>query len=121
MKLDKFSIDSRSTQTLLDRASLTHYRRAGGPTSIEIHFDAGALRQPEGAYGLAHLSEHVIIKESKHYPDLSVSDNLLAINGSSWNAHTSMQELGITLSVPDANNFEDAVKILADRICFPLV
>ncbi len=96
------------------------YKRDFGSTSIALGFNKGSFDQPNDKPGLAHFAEHMLIKESKNYPDMNVTNILLTEKGISSNAHVNLGNTRIVFNVPDESDIEIAIDIFLDKLFYPL-
>ena len=79
-----------------------------------VWYKAGAMDQPPGKTGVAHLLEHLMFKGTTAYPD-GVFSQIVARNGGRENAFTSQDFTGYYQSVA-ASRLELVMKLEADRM-----
>lgn len=104
-----------------DKLSLTLLKRDFGSTSVTIGFNKGSFHQPKDKPGVAHFAEHMLVKESKNYPDLSSTKTKLTSLGIFSNAHVGLMQSKVVFNVPDNNDLATALDIFFDNILNPLV
>jgi zinc protease len=84
-----------------------------GIVGFTVHVRCGAVRDPEGKAGLAHLMEHMLFEsQGKQRPGLG---RALEDLGAYVNAETSRDFVSVEALVASAQ-FGDALKLVADRV-----
>ncbi len=99
-------------------------RRNGEPTgrlSIRVHLRVGALMEEDSEQGWAHLTEHMLFRGTKHFPDgegEKAWQRLGARPGSHSNAFTSQSSTRYVLDISraDTDAVNQALTILADMM-----
>lgn len=89
-----------------------------GPTSVQVWLSAGSASDPKDKQGLAHLSEHVILKGSSHLPPGKAEFYIESMGGTLF-GHTGRDFTYLGATVPSGPGWERAEGILYDLVAYP--
>ncbi len=97
-----------------------HIETASGPIELAFEFAAGAWVQDKAKPGVAHFHEHMVIKESKEYPDDAETNAELMKLGLRRNARTGASAMTVLLTVPDKEATELGSDVIFEALYRPL-
>jgi len=105
---------------VVDGVVWKHLQTESGPLEFAFEFGAGAWSQDPGLPGLAHFHEHMVIKESKNYPDESSTDEFYSRLGIRRNASTAVDVMTVVFAVPGIEAAIKAAEVVYDKLTNPL-
>jgi len=119
--INKSPADERSYATMRLNNNL-HVLLISDPTSAtsaaSLSVGVGYTQDPDSQLGLAHYLEHVILLNSKSYPEINGLHNFLATKGYGLNGATGAQQTNFSFMCP-TNNFSEALDRFADLFSAP--
>lgn len=89
-----------------------------GPTSMQVWLSAGSASDPKDKQGLAHLTEHVLLKGSSHLPPGKAEFYIESMGGTLF-GHTGRDFTYLGATVPSAQGWERAEDILYGLVSSP--
>ncbi|MGF1511770.1 MAG: M16 family metallopeptidase [Myxococcota bacterium] len=87
--------------------------------AVSVWYDVGALHEPPGRSGFAHLFEHMMFQGSAHVPEDQHFQILQEVGGSNANGTTSFDRTNYFETVP-SNALETALWLESDRMGYLL-
>jgi zinc protease len=92
--------------------------KRSGPTSVQVWLSAGSASDPKDRQGLAHLTEHVVLKGSSHLPPGKAEFDIESMGGTLF-GHTGRDFTYMGATVPSGTGWERAADILYDLVSSP--
>jgi zinc protease len=89
-----------------------------GPTSVQVWLSAGSSSDPNEKPGLAHLTEHTVLKGSSHLPPGKAEFYIESMGGTLF-GHTGRDFTYLGATVPSGPGWERAEDILYDLVSSP--
>lgn len=97
------------------------YHRKNTPISSVAILNSGAKYDPINAYGLNHMIEHMILKNSKQFPVKSSLFDYIQSIGGFCNASTGKDFLKVFVDVADIDNFTHVIDFYRATLNEPLM
>lgn len=104
-------LDNGLTYTLLPLHS------EKGHIEIRAKVYAGSIDETEQQAGVAHMVEHLVFRQSQHYPEIMAALHQNGwIRGRHYNAVTTYEHTTYMLTPPSQSNLEESLKFLSEML-----
>lgn len=91
--------------------------RSAADVTVNLRYRVGALHEPNGTSGMAHLLEHLMFQGSRHVPPGMHDQTLAAVGGTGINAFTTFTHTEYVQTIPP-EALERALWMESDRMGF---
>jgi len=89
-----------------------YHERLSSPTYLSVIIPFGTIHEMPNQFGISHLVEHLLCRETAKYPNLSKLKSEIAKRGMHVNAHVALDHTRIHIGVPSVEDFDFATDLL---------
>jgi len=102
-----------------NQISSYYHERPNSPTYLSVIFPAGTVHESTEKFGISHLIEHLICRETTKYDSLQSLKAEIAKRGLYVNAHTSLDHTRLHIGIPMSEDFGFAIGLLKEMLYSP--
>ena len=102
-----------------NQISSYYHERPNSPTYLSVIIPAGTVHESTKKFGISHLIEHMICRETDKYDSLQGLKAEIAKRGLYVNAHTSLDHTRLHIGIPMSEDFGFAIGLLTEMLYSP--
>lgn len=102
-----------------NQISSYYHERPNSPIYLSVIIPAGTVHESTEKFGISHLIEHMICRETAKYDSLQKLKAEIAKRGLYVNAHTSLDHTRLHIGIPMSEDFGFAIGLLIEMLYSP--
>ncbi len=102
-----------------NQVSSYYHERPNSPTYLSVIIPVGTVHEVPARFGILHLVEHLICRETVKYDSLPKLKAEIAKRGIYLNAHTSLDNTRVHIGIPMSEDFGFAIRLLSEMLYSP--